>query len=90
MTGLIFFLSTEKSKTDEWKLTLKERHSSKVKGERVPPVGASADQSHDDISLRGEIIPQLFLSLLLVSKSYPDCDVLSVNCTVFNNALEFS
>lgn len=32
---------------------MKERRSSKVKGERVPPVGASAEQSHDDISLRG-------------------------------------
>ena len=49
---ILFFL--EKSKTDEWKLSLKERKSSKVKGERVPPVGASADQSHDDISLRGK------------------------------------
>ena len=65
MTGLISSLSTEKSKTDEWKLTLKERHSSKVKGERVPPVGASADQSHDDISLRGEIIPQLFYNTIV-------------------------
>ncbi|XP_045180231.1 dual specificity tyrosine-phosphorylation-regulated kinase 4-like isoform X2 [Mercenaria mercenaria] len=38
----------EKSKTDEWKLNLKERKSSK-KEERVPPVGASAEQSHDEI-----------------------------------------
>ncbi|XP_052763143.1 dual specificity tyrosine-phosphorylation-regulated kinase 4-like isoform X2 [Mya arenaria] len=38
----------EKSKTDEWKLNLKERRSSK-KEERVPPVGASAEQSQDEI-----------------------------------------
>ncbi|KAL4218502.1 Dual specificity tyrosine-phosphorylation-regulated kinase [Mactra antiquata] len=40
----------EKSKTDEWKLSLKERKSSK-KDERVPPVGASAEQSQEEIKI---------------------------------------
>ena len=63
---LISLSLSEKSKTDEWKLSLKERRSSKVKGERVPPVGASADQSHDDISLRGNnILSALTISILM-------------------------
>ncbi|KAL3891551.1 hypothetical protein ACJMK2_003810, partial [Sinanodonta woodiana] len=41
----------EKSKTDEWKFALKERRSAK-RGERVPPVGASAEQTHDESSMR--------------------------------------
>ena len=41
-------LFTEKSKTDEWKLTLKERKSSK-KDERVAPTGPSTEQSQDEI-----------------------------------------
>lgn len=38
----------EKSKTDEWKLTLKGRKSAK-KEERVPPTGVSVEHSHDEI-----------------------------------------
>lgn len=39
---------SEKSKTDEWKLTLKERKSSK-KDERTAPVGLSTEQSQDEV-----------------------------------------
>ena len=48
----------EKSKTDEWKLNLKKGASKKE--ERIPPVGASAEQSHDEIKThRGKSLHSL-------------------------------
>ena len=40
-------------RSDEWKVSLKERKQSAKVRERVPPVGASAEQSHDELSARG-------------------------------------
>ncbi|XP_046375222.1 dual specificity tyrosine-phosphorylation-regulated kinase 4-like isoform X1 [Haliotis rufescens] len=37
----------EKTKVDEWKMSLKEKRSAKAR-ERVPPVGASAEQTHEE------------------------------------------
>lgn len=41
---------TERQKSDEWKVSLKERKQS---AKRVPPVGASADHTHEEHSARG-------------------------------------
>lgn len=40
----------ERQKSDEWKVSLKERKQS---AKRVPPVGASADHTHEEHSARG-------------------------------------
>ncbi|XP_046548802.1 dual specificity tyrosine-phosphorylation-regulated kinase 4-like isoform X2 [Haliotis rubra] len=37
----------EKTKVDEWKMSLKEKRSAKTR-ERVPPVGTSAEQTHEE------------------------------------------
>ncbi|XP_067665923.1 dual specificity tyrosine-phosphorylation-regulated kinase 4-like isoform X2 [Haliotis asinina] len=37
----------EKTKVDEWKMSLKDKRSAKTR-ERVPPVGASAEQTHEE------------------------------------------
>lgn len=41
---------TERQKSDEWKVSLKERKQS---AKRVPPVGASANHTHEEHSARG-------------------------------------
>ncbi|KAK3087855.1 hypothetical protein FSP39_011544, partial [Pinctada imbricata] len=38
--------------SEDWKVSLKERKQSAKVRERVPPVGASAEQSHDELSAR--------------------------------------
>lgn len=46
------FALSDTSKSEEWRVTLKDRKSAK----RVPPIGASADtQKHEELSARGKL-----------------------------------